>query len=408
MENVVARPRGREPELWYGVLAVVLCWVCLCLTFRIEMLGHTPNDSYTLIALAWRDGRLSLGRENCEWLELAVYNGEYYVSFPSVPALVMLPLTFFFGENTPNTLVDGLYFLGAYVAAYCLARRYRKPGEALFMALFMTLGCNMLNLCLSGNVWYQAQLMSFFLVTCCALGMTGDRPVGWALGLFCLALSVGCRPFQATFVPFALAALYRRLAERRPGPWRRTLLAMVPYLVAPALVALALGWYNWARFRDPLEFGHNYLPEFTNDPEFPQFGLKYVSTHLRDLVRLPYFVNGRLEFTLFDGFAFWLVNPIFVTAPIDMIVKAVRRRWDALDTLLLLGIALELFLQFTHKTLGGWQFGARYLCDVVPMLLLVELRGRDRVMPWEIVAGLVAVAFNLYGTVVFRMINMGV
>lgn len=397
----------REAPLWIGALAVALAWLFLLMMFRRDPLGHSPRDSYTLMALAWRSGRLSLGQDY-PWLELAIFNNDWYVSFPSVPALVMLPLTFLFGEQTPNTLVTGLYFLGAYLAAYRLCRRFREPWEALFLALFMTLGCNMLDLSLSGDVWYQAQLLSFFLVTCCALGMTGDRPRDWALGLFCLALSVGCRPFQAVYVPFALAALYWKLRDAKGGSPGRTAVAMLPYLIAPALVAAALGWYNWARFGNPLEFGHNYLPEFTRDPEQPQMGLRYVLENARNLLRLPYFEDGRLEFVRFNGFAFYLANPIYVTAGAAMIVKAVRRRWDALDTLLLAGFAAELFLTLMHKTLGGWQFGARYLCDLIPMLLLIELRGRDRLVPWEVAVGVFAIAFNLYGTVVFHLIDMGV
>ena len=146
----------------------------------------------------------------------------------------------------------------------------------------------------------------------------------------------------------------------------------------------------------------------TRDPELPQMGLKYVGDNFRNLLRLPRFVDGRLEFERFNGFAFYLANPIYVTAAIAMIVKAVRRRWDAADTLLLAAFAVELFLTLTHKTLGGWQFGARYLCDLVPMLLLIELRGRERLAPWEVAIGIFAIAFNLYGTAVFHMINLGV
>lgn len=404
-----ASPRAlwREGALWCGALAVALAWLGLCLAFHKDPLGHAPHDSYTLMALAWRKGRLSLGQDY-PWLELAVYNNDWYVSFPSVPALVMLPLTFLFGEQTPNTLVTGLYFIGAYVAAYCLCRRFRTAAESAFLALFMTLGCNMLDLSLTGDVWYQAQLLSFLLVTLCALGMTGDRPRDWALGLLCLALSVGCRPFQAVYAPFALYALYTRLREAKGKSPGRTLAAMLPYLVAPALVALALGWYNWARFGNPLEFGHNYLPEFTRDPEQPQMGLQYVAGNIRNLLRLPYFVNGRLEFERFNGFAFYLANPIYVTAIAAMAVKAARRRWDAQDSLLAAAFALELFLTLMHKTLGGWQFGARYLCDLVPMLLLIQLRGRDRLTAWEGAIGAFAIAFNVYGTVVFHMIEAGV
>ena len=169
------RSPRREPQLWFGAMIVILTWIGIEMLLNVDIFAHEPHDSYTLQALAWRKGMLSLGQDY-PWLELAIFNGDYYVSFPSVPALVMLPLTFLFGENTPNTLITGLYFLGSYFAAYALARRFRKAQDAQFMALFMTLGCNMLQFSLLGGVWNQAQLLSFLLTTLCALGLTGEGP----------------------------------------------------------------------------------------------------------------------------------------------------------------------------------------------------------------------------------------
>ena len=54
-----------------------------------------------------------------------------------------------------------------------------------------------------------------------------------------------------------------------------------------------------------------------------------------------------------------------------------------------------------HKTLGGWQFGARYLVDlqIYPLLWFLP-RGRGRA-PGAAAWGLcgAAVLFNLYGAV---------
>ena len=399
------RPLRREPQLWFGAMIAILTWIGTEMLLNVDIFAHEPHDSYTLQALAWRRGMLSLGQDY-PWLELAIFNGDYYVSFPSVPALVMLPLTYLFGENTPNTLITGLYLLGSYFAAYALARRFRKARDAQFMALFMTLGCNMLQFSLLGGVWNQAQLLSFLLTTLCALGLTGESPAEWGVGLGCLALSVGCRPFQAVYVPFGLWMLYQNLSRRRPAPLFRTLLRMIPYLIFPALVALALGWYNWARFGNPIEFGHNYLPEFTRDPDQPQMGAQYILNNLRSLLRLPYFEENRLMFPMFDGFAFYLANPIYATAFAALIVKLLRRRFDWGDGLLCAGFAVEILMLLCHKTFGGWQFGARYLCDLIPMLLLFELRGRTRRAHWETAVGIFAIAFNIYGAILFHLTDL--
>jgi len=394
------RSPWREPQLWQGAWIVLLAWVSVMLILGFDPFAHSGRDSYTLMALAWRKGLLHLEHDFPN-LELAIYNGNYYVSFPSVPALVMLPLTFIFGANTPNTIVNFCYLMGSYMAGYHLSRRFRRPGSALFTALFLTLGCNAFYLSLAGDVWYQAQLLSFFLTTMCAMGLTSRSPGQWAWGLFCLALSVGCRPFQAAYVPFALWMLYQNLAQRhRKGFWG-TILRGVPYVIAPALVAVALGWYNWVRFGNPLEFGHNYLPEFTRNPETPQLGLQYVWNNIKGLMKLPYFDEGRLEFPVFNGFAFYLANPIYVTAGVCVVTKLVKRSLDAGDILLGAGFALSIFLLLIHKTFGGWQFGARYLCDLVPMLMLFELRGRKKQRGWETAIGTFAIAFNIYGAIVF-------
>ena len=401
------RSGWREPELWLGAWTLALMWIGFSLAFGSDMLGHNPRDSFTLMAIAWRNGKLSLGQDY-PWLELAIFNNDWYVSFPSVPALVLLPFTVFFGEQTPNTLLTGFYFLGSYFAAYFLCRRWRKPAHAAFMALFMTAGCSLFDFSLSGGVWNQAQLLCLFLTVCFAYGISGESPFGWGVGLFCLALSVGCRPFQAVYVPFGLMMLYSHIVERGNVHGCKAVLRMLPYLIAPALVALALGWYNWVRFGNPLEFGHNYLPEFTRNPDQPQLGLQYVRHNIENLLRLPEIVDHHLEFPRFDGFAFWLVNPMFVSATIAGLLRLTKRVWDRWDSVLLVSFIAEIFLLLMHKTFGGWQFGARYLCDLIPMLLLFELRGQKDTPAWEAAIGIFAIAFNIVGTIAFRLMDMGV
>ena len=95
----------REEALWVGALAVTLTWLGLGLALRMNLFGRSAHDSYTLMALAWRRGRLSLGQDY-PWLELAVFGGDWYVSFPSVPALVMLPSLLASAQpTTPGTSV---------------------------------------------------------------------------------------------------------------------------------------------------------------------------------------------------------------------------------------------------------------------------------------------------------------
>ena len=98
-----------------------------------DFFAHGPFDSYTRQALAWRDGRMMLDGEY-PWLELAIFEGEYYVSFPPVPSVPMWVLSFFFGLETPDALMCLLYWLGGAAAAFFLARRYLPAAHAAGLA----------------------------------------------------------------------------------------------------------------------------------------------------------------------------------------------------------------------------------------------------------------------------------
>ena len=93
--------------------ALVFIYAAVHLALGTQPFAHSNYDSYTLQALAWREGRVSLGQDYPH-LELAVYEGDWYVSFPPVPTLVQLPLTFLFGRETPDGLLVKLYVSAAF------------------------------------------------------------------------------------------------------------------------------------------------------------------------------------------------------------------------------------------------------------------------------------------------------
>ena len=62
-------------------------------------------------------------------------------------------------------------------------------------------------------------------------------------------------------------------------------------------------------------------------------------------------------------------------------------------------MAVMLICLCLHKTLGGWQFGARYTCDMLPMALMYMCLsgGEKRLKAWEKGAAVFGIAFNIYG-----------
>jgi hypothetical protein len=185
--------------------------------------------------------------------------------------------------------------------------------------------------------------------------------------------------------------------KKEYGLWR-AIIRQWPILIGPVLIGLGLMGYNYARFGSPLEFGHNYLPEFTR-AEHGQFYIGYLWPNLkRVLFSYPTIANGHLEYDIFNGFAFYLANPLFLVLFVWQIVSLIRKQVSALGLLVTAGILLELVLLCLHKTLGGWQWGSRYACDMLPWAVLyLAQKAPKQLSAWELTLGGMAVALNAYG-----------
>ena len=127
-----------ETAAWLCVLlaASALVWAALWRLIGADPFGRSGYCTYTLQAMAWRRGALSLGQDY-PWLELAVFKGDWYVSFPPVPTVPVWLLTLVFGENVPDNFLVRLYALGAAMATYSALRKAGwKAGDAALSGFF--------------------------------------------------------------------------------------------------------------------------------------------------------------------------------------------------------------------------------------------------------------------------------
>ncbi len=357
---------------------------------------HEPWDSYTLQTWNWLHGRMYIAEpERYEYLELAIYQGKYYLSFPPLPSVVLIPFVLLFGMDTPSNLLIALYGLtSAGVAYVIMLRQGRRPYAAAFWALVCVWGSNMFWMTTNGGVWFQAQALNMVLCLWAVLwALEGKK----SLATTFLALAVGCRPLSAVFLPvFALLFAWNERDEH--GSFLKSCLAQWRCVIGPLLIGACYMAYNYVRFDNPLEFGHDYLPEFVR-AEHGQFHWSYLWPNIKQMVFTPVLlVGGRLSFPLFQGFMFFVANPMFLIWAIRFAADVRDNGISAVGVGVAVGAAAMLLLTCMHRTLGGWQFGARYTCDALPFLYLyLAARGPKRVFPWELALGGLAVAFNAYG-----------
>ena len=131
--------------------------------------------------------------------------------------------------------------------------------------------------------------------------------------------------------------------------------------------------YNYARFENPLEFGHNYLPEFTR-AQNGQFSLTYFAYNFKELFTKPITFGDDMKLNFPMPFMFYVANPLYIAAAYRAIKEIIKTHKISITRLIFLcSIALGIFLTCCHRTLGAWQFGARYTCDMLPFVFLCML-----------------------------------
>ena len=359
--------------------------------------GENAYHSYVLQACAWLEGRLDLGQDY-SWLELAIVDGRYYVSFPPFPSYVMLPFAAVLGYAVPDNLIAwAVTLLGVLYAVRLCRLTRRNDSQTLFWALFLYLGTGYLFISMSGAVWFIAQTMCF---TLSLMALTHAFQGQGGLSLTCWACAVGCRPMAALYLPLLIWLLWQTKGSLTLKQWiaRRWYWPLPAMLIAGSYMAL-----NQARFGNPFEFGHNYLPEFVRAAE-GQFSLSYFTANLKLLLRLPLWdaSSGTFLFSSDQTTAFWLINPMYFSVGAAWIGGLRRRRSVPAAVMLPILVAVHVFILCCHRTLGGWQFGNRYLLDMMPWLfagLLLWTPADSRLNRWSVPLMAWGFVLNAIGTV---------
>ncbi len=399
------KDNGSREYLGFGVVTVLSVMVFLGIMSLFTgkgLLDTNVYNTYALQAEAWRQGRLDLGQDY-PWLELAIYHGKYYCSFPPFPSYLLFPLTFLWGSATPDYILIWLADLIAAVYLYKMAVKLGLSLEnAMLETIFLMLGTNFVFVMIDPSVWFMAQTFCFSLsVLALYCTVTGKG----AASLFFWACSVGCRPMQAIFLPVLLFILYRQIKIKEPAQlWYQRILKHFTWGIPAGVVALSYMILNYLRFGNIFEFGHNYLPEFLR-AEDGQFHLNYVEENLKALFRLPEFMeDGRLVINSMGNLNFLLVSPFLLFAVFLVIYafakKAYREVLSGAGLILL--SALYLFIVVMHKTMGGWHFGNRYTNDILPWfypLVCMILSRFPYLAKYQIPVCIWGICLNVVGTV---------
>jgi hypothetical protein len=397
-----------------------------------------PNDDWAFVeTVVRRDGTEVRGRrlhtrrafrtlagDELPLEDIAASRGfTAYVSFPPVPALLMLPGALAAGRGAGDVLPTLLAAALILPLSLLVLRRLAEAGlsartvrEDLWLVALLAFGSVLFFSAVQGKVWYTAHVVGLVLALVYAWASIEARhPVLAGLALGAAALT---RTSMAFMFPLFVLEAWRMAAraaaaepaasasasmDLRAGRAAMRRLAVRPLVrfAAPVIAFAAIGMlYNSARFESPLEFGHTYLALGNHQPvyqqtQIEQWGLAHYHYLGRNLAvaltglpeilpRSPWIqISGH-------GLALWVTTPA-------LLLLLWPREKNALHRALWLTAALVALPSLLYMNSGWFQFGYRFSLDYLVflvMLLAIGSRPLTRAVKALILAGIVINAFG--------------
>ncbi len=367
---------------------------------------------------------------------------KYYVSFPPMPAVLMLPLVWLFGFRTNDVIFNVVIAGLAPALCFLVLRRMRTwlaeefglhpspddpmgkgpkkdpnvstdPRTGLSTDLWLTgmfaVGSVLYFSSVLGQVWYTAHLVSQVLAGLFLLcAFSARRPMLAGLCLGALMLTRPQMVFFGLFLFFEalrMASSERRFSFPRLSTLRPALRPLVLAAIPFTLLCSAGFAYNYARFHSLLEFGHSYLTTMQADniQRYGLFNYEYLSRNLSAaFTLLPKFLGTAPYLQIsYHGLSLFLTTPVLAyllwpeTTASPELTGARRVLW-----ICVLPIAIFSFL---YQNDGYIQFGFRFSLDYMLLLVLLLCLGSPRAIHTRLFRALVlvGVGVNLFGAISF-------
>ncbi len=397
--NVIGKRAWMSSVAIFG-LAFAIYWFSARLLERTE----SPDAAYfNYLADAFLDGRLYL-IDPPSTDDLTFFEGQWYVAFPPLPALLLLPWAAIAGVEQVNTVLFGalmgaINVVLAFLLVQTLARRgWTRLGliDNLWLTVLFGVGTVHWYVSTLGSVWFVSQIctVTFMLLAGWIAAASGSALFSGAA----LALAMLARPHVALCYPLLLAMGIEHQRERTGKTDAALWIRWGSLSLAPlALSAAFLLWYNQARFNNPFDFGYlqqNIKDDLRADLQtYGQFDLHYVPHNLwAMLLAGPVWdaAERRIMPTI-EGISILLTTPALL-----YLFNVVQRSIVVFGAWIAWGLLLIPLL--TYYNTGWWQFGYRFSLDFMTPALVLLAFGAGARVGWRMrILILIGVLVNAWG-----------
>ena len=387
--------------LFASIFAFVIYFILA--SVRGSPFGVTDTAYFNYLADSFLHGQLHLRLLPVSLHDLTFFNGNYYLYWPPMPAIVLMPFVAIFGVNFSDVFFT-IVVASLNVGVVALVLRAAKDEKLIendqlsraLLVLFFAFGTVQITLAPLGRVWFLAQQLGFLFVGLAylaALRLNG-RKAFFVTG-FLIACAVLTRNHLLFTGIWPAWHLLKKNWDIRPRPYFSVVLFALPLLV----LGLLFLEYNFIRFGSPLELGiryHNMHERFVEDyQKYGTFNSYYLPTNF-----FYQYIHYPFPFTeeTWMGGSLFLLSPVFF-----LLFPALVDRYRSADTWILFASILATSIPILLLMGTGWvQFGPRYTLDfTVPLLLLTAQGTRfvsERIL---VLLVLIAIVQYLVGTFVF-------
>lgn len=432
--DVPAAPRPGLERFWRPYRTELLLFAAAFLALASfsgpRFLRQSAAPHFIYQAKAFLDGRLDLDPQTlpniedwaCVRQEGGVRtrctgtirsNDRWFVSFPALPAVAMLPFVALHGYQFNDTSFG--VFLGALaiVLFYRLLRSLERRGElqrtrdeALLLAGVLGFGTLLFSCAIRGEVWFVAEVMGVVLTCLYVQAAVGAaRPL--LAGALCSMATLTRTPLLFTGLFFFLEVLAPgptgrwaqvQAALRTPKAWMRPVLR---FAVGAAPLALLAAAFNIARFGSPGEFGHSFLYDNRVNADIDAHGL-FSTVYLGRNLEAAWLMLPRIQWNPFVLSYDPRGLSLLVTMP-WLVLLAFPRTRPRLHWPVWLTVAVCALPGLVYQNTGYMQFGFRFSLDYTPYLVLLLGLSGWSFRAWGVRALVaVSVLVNTWGALAFR------
>jgi len=341
------------------------------------------SNAYTAFAQSLLNGQLNLPQMS-NYGDMAFYNDAYYLPYPPLPAVILMPFVAIFGAGAVNTVAIATLF--ACFSLHTLFKIFQKLGidaqyyAWLFLGFFFGTGY-WLALFNSHHSYSFAHIISCLFQLLIINEFLGKKR--W----FLIGVFIGCsfltRQFTILYSLMALGYIIHTYSQTGKKLHLKNIFALISSTGVFILIYLL---YNYARFDDFLDTGYNYILYLGILKErVAEYGVFHARYFLYNLY--CFLIKGfNIEFEgnsnlVIKDMDLWGTS---LLAASPFLIASVKAQWPKiLRVSAWLTIIFILTGQLFYHN-NGWQQvnASRFSLDFLPLLIVLTALGLPQLPKW--------------------------